>query len=169
MLLTTLVLLLTCLVGTTVAYLIMKTNQVTNTFQPARVTCEVNESFENNVKSDVTIKNTGTTEAYIRATFVVTWKDKENGNVYGRKPVAGTDYEITLNEVDWIEGNDGYYYYKNPVAPGNSTSALINSCSPVAGNTPAGYGLNVEILGSAIQAKGMNATSAQDAWTKAVG
>lgn len=168
-LLTTLVLLLTCLVGTTVAYLIMKTNQVTNTFQPASVTCEVNESFENNVKSDVTIKNTGTTEAYIRAAIVVTWKDAENGNVYGRKPVAGTDYEITLNMDDWIKGNDGYYYYKNPVAPGNSTSALIDRCSPVASKTPAGYGLNVEILGSAIQAKGMNATSAQDAWTKAVG
>ena len=159
-LLTTLVLLLTCLVGTTVAYLIMKTNQVTNTFQPARVTCEVNETFDGATKTDVTIANTSNIEAYIRAAIVVTWKDAENGNVYGRKPVAGTDYIIDqntadyiieLNTVDWIEGDDGYYYYKNPVAPGNSTSALIDRCSPVASNTPAGYGLNVEILGSAIQ------------------
>lgn len=153
-LLTTLVLLLTCLVGTTVAYLIMKTNQVTNTFQPARVTCEVNETFDGATKTDVTIANTSNIEAYIRAAIVVTWKDKKDGNVYGRTPVAGTDYIIDQNTATddyWFVGDDGYYYYENPVAPGNSTSALIDSCSPVASNTPAGYGLNVEILGSAIQ------------------
>ncbi|MBE5869543.1 MAG: hypothetical protein E7293_11425 [Lachnospiraceae bacterium] len=99
----------------------------------------------------MTISNTGDTEAYIRAAIIVTWKDAENGNVYGAAPVAGTDYTIELNEAEWFEGSDGYYYYRQPVAPRGETSALINSCTVIQDKTPAGYGLNVEILGSAIQ------------------
>ena len=151
MLLTSLALLLTLLIGGTVAFMIVKDGPITNLFASSMVTCEVEETFADGVKSNVTIKNTGDTTAYIRAAIVVTWKDAENGNVYGGKPVAGTDYTISLNETDWFLGSDGFYYYKNPVAAENSTTNLIISCSPVANETPAGYGLNVEILGSAIQ------------------
>ena len=76
--------------------------------------------------------------------------------VKGQKTGEG-DYTIELNLKDeadnviWIEGSDGYYYYKYPVAPKASTAILIKTCSPIATQTPEGYGLNVEILGSAIQ------------------
>lgn len=165
-LLTSLVLVLVCAVGATVAYLVDTTREVVNTFDPAKVSCEVTETFKNDVKTDVAIKNTSDIEAYIRAAVIVTWKD-EDGNVYGKMPVEGTDYSITWGETGWTKGSDGYYYYNSPVAVGASTAVLIESCSPAAGATPEGYGLNVEILGSAIQAKGMGATSAQDAWAKA--
>lgn len=150
-LLTSLALILALFVGVTTAFLIAKDGSVTNTFKSSQVACEVNESFNGTSKSNVSVSNTGDTEAYIRAAIVVTWKDGENGNVYAGKPVAGEDYTISLNENDWIEGSDGYYYYKKPVAPGTSTAVLIESCSAVAEHVPAGYDLNVEILGSAIQ------------------
>lgn len=153
-LLTSLVLLIVLLVGTTIAFLIASDGPITNIFKPSQVSCKVNETFENDVKTNVTISNTGDTEAYIRAAIVVTWKDAEDGNVYGVLPVKGTDYTMELNLEDWIEGSDGYYYYKHPVAPraeNGVTSALITSCTVMQGKTPAGYGLNVEILGSAIQ------------------
>lgn len=154
-LLSSLVLLIVLLVGTTTAFLIASDGPITNIFNSSKVTCQVNETFENDVKTNVTISNTGDTEAYIRAAIVVTWKDAENGNVYGSEPVAGTDYTILLNENDWFLGNDGFYYYKYPVAPkdqnGSVTKALIVSCTVNQENVPAGYGLNVEILGSAIQ------------------
>lgn len=155
-LLTSLALLIVLLVGTTTAFLIASDGPITNIFKSSRVTCQVNEkSFDGTTKTDVTISNTGDTEAYIRAAIVVTWKDDGNGNVYGSVPSVGTDYIITLNLDDWIEGEDGFYYYRKPVAPsgqdGSVTTALITSCTVIQNNAPAGYGLNVEILGSAIQ------------------
>lgn len=150
-LLISLALLAVCLVGTTVAYLMAADAPIKNVFGPSVVTCSVNEtSFNGTTKTNVTVQNTGDTEAYIRASIVVTWKDGENGSVYGQMPVAGTDYTIVLNEADWFLGSDGFYYYKYPVAAGASTNALITSCEYKA-NAPEGYGLNVEILGSAIQ------------------
>lgn len=154
-LLTPLVLLIVLFVGTTVAFIIASDSPITNIFKSSHVSCQVNEeSFDGTTKTNVTISNTGDTEAYIRAAIVVTWKDAENGNVYGAVPEQGTDYTMALNLNDWIEGSDGYYYYKHPVAPKDEngvTSALITSCEVIQDNTPAGYGLNVEILGSAIQ------------------
>ena len=158
-LLTSLVLVLVCLVGTTAAYLMTASGTVTNTFDPAHVSCRVDESFNGTTKTNVTIANTSDIEAYIRAAIIVTWKNKaddelKNGDVYGRMPVAGTDYTISLNDTDWFLGSDGYYYHKNPVPPesqAGKTEVLICNCSPVADKTPEGYGLNVEILGSAIQ------------------
>lgn len=160
-LLTSLALLMAILVGTTTAFLIATSEPVTNIFNPATVTSDVEESFENDVKSNVKIKNTGNTEAYIRATFVVTWKDNQNRNVYGTAPVEGTDYIITLNQNGWFKGSDEFYYYKQPVAAGSSTAVLINSCAPVAGKTPVGYGLNVEILSSAIQSTPTSVVASQ--------
>lgn len=155
-LLSSLALLIVLLVGTTTAFLIASDGPLINIFNSSRVTCQVNEkSFDGTTKTNVTISNTGDTEAYIRAAIVVTWKDAENGNVYGSKPVAGKDYTIVMNENDWFLGNDGFWYYKAPVAPKDQTesvtTALITSCMVIQENTPAGYGLNVEILGSAIQ------------------
>lgn len=148
------------IVGTTLAWLTDTTTDLTNTFEYAKVSCSVEETFENNVKSDVKVKNTGNTNAYIRATYVVTWQD-DNGNVSGQ-PVQNTDYTISLNTNDWV-AKDGYYYYKNVVPAGELTNNLINSCKVEDGVTPpTGYHLCVEILATAIQSQ--PASAVNDAW-----
>lgn len=144
------------IVGTTLAYMVDREGPLTNTFMPSTVDVFIDETFENDVKTNVYVKNTGDTEAYIRAAVVVTWKD-EDGNVYPQMPVVGKDYEIIYNlgtagnKLCWIEGSDGFYYYTSPVADNASTDVLISTCSPIDENAPMGYGLNVEILASAIQ------------------
>lgn len=148
-LLLALVALLGAVVGSTVAYLWTNSDAITNTFSPSHVTCKIEETFENDVKSNVSVKNTSDIEAYIRATYVVTWKDAR-GNIAPQQP-GERDYTITLNTNDWFKGNDGYYYHNAPVAAGANTEVLIVSCSPVEGKAPEGYTLNVEILASAIQ------------------
>lgn len=150
-LLSALVLILVLFAGVTTAFLIAGAGSVTNTFRSSQVACKVNEEFDGTTKTNVTISNTGDTEAYIRAAIVVTWKDPENGNVYGAMPVEGKDYTMELDLSNWIVGTDRYYYYKNAVQPGDETEILITKCEAVPSNAPAGYGLNVEILGSAIQ------------------
>lgn len=160
-LLTSLTVLLCVAVLSTVAFLVAYGGDITNIFRPTDVTTEVTENFVNDVKKDVAIKNTGNTDAYIRAAIVVTWKDAD-GNVYAGQPAEGSDYTISINNTDWFKGADGFYYCKKAIAPDASTPVLINSCAPVAGQTPEGYGLNVEILGSGIQS--VPTTAVASAW-----
>ena len=151
-LLVSLLLIATVTVGGTIAFLMDSDGPLHNLFNPSEVTTEVKETVSGTTKSDVYIQNTGDTDAWIRAAVVVTWQD-EAGNVYGQKPVAGTDYTITWG-TGWEPGTDGFYYRTSPVAAKTGvTGDLIESISPVDGKAPADYYLTVEIIGSGIQNK----------------
>lgn len=151
LLLVSLVLIAAIAVGSTVAFIATSTEPITNIFNPANVTIDIDEKFENGVKTDVKVKNTGNTDAFIRAQIVVTWKDA-NGNVSAAKPVLGEDkdYTMTLNETDWFLGSDGFYYCERSVAPNGFTPVLIEKCEKT-GTPPEGYDLSVEIIASGIQ------------------
>ena len=163
LLLVSLVLIAAIAVGSTVAFIATSTESITNTFNPANVTIDIEEKFKDGVKTDVKVKNTGNTDAFIRAKIVVTWKDA-NGNVSATKPVLGTDYTMTLNEADWFQGTDGFYYCNKSVAPnGGSTPTLIEKCEKTeSANQPEGYDLSVEIIASGIQSTPDGAVT--DAW-----
>lgn len=161
-LLVSLLLVLGVAVGGTVAFLSTRTDRKVNTFTPSEVTCEVTETFNDNVKSNVAVQNTGDTTAFIRAAINVTWmKNEEAGTEYNaadqtvsaKVPLKGTDYSITLAEnTKWIQGADGYYYYQLPVKPQDSTKVLIEECKLLKdASVPDGYHLSVEIVASAIQ------------------
>lgn len=161
-LLVSLVLVLGVAVGGTVAFLSTRTDSKENTFTPSEVTCAVTETFNNNVKSNVAVQNTGDTTAFIRAAINVTWmKDAEAGTEYdaanqtvsAKVPGKDTDYSIQLaKNTNWIKGDDGYYYYQLPVNPQYSTEVLIEDCKLLkSASVPDGYHLSVEIVASAIQ------------------
>lgn len=159
-LLAALAVVLCAMVGTTVAYLFTKTDPITNTFTPTKVTTEITENFNKDVKNTVQVKNTGDVDAYIRAAVVVTWQN-EKGEVYPTAPAEGTDYTVTWTKNGWVKNGD-YYYYTEVVKPGSSTGVLLTDCKPVEGKAPEGYHLSVEILASAIQANPSSAV--EDAW-----
>lgn len=149
-------------VGGTAAYLSTKTDTKVNTFTKGVVSCAIDETFQNGVKKDVKVRNTGNTSAYIRAMIVVSWKNAR-GEVYGgASPKADTDYTMSLNTNDWVK-NGGYWYYKKPVAKEASTTNLINTCTESTANVPQGYGLAVDIIADAVQS-GPNNTPASEAW-----
>lgn len=155
-LLVSLLLVLGVAVGGTVAFISTRTADKVNTFTPSKVTCEVTETFENNVKSQVAVKNTGDTTAFIRAAINVTWmsnKDAADQTVSAKVPVKDKDYSITFaKNTNWIKGADGYYYYQLPVDPKGSTGVLIEECKlQENASVPDGYHLSVEIVASAIQ------------------
>lgn len=188
---TSVTLLLLVAVGTTLAYIFTNTDSVENAFKPSKVACAVVENGRDPVsgslvntgssKDNVQIKNTGDTDAYIRVAVVVNWASEDGTKIWAQKPVLGTDYTISYaTGTGWADGGDGYYYYTEAVPAVNNpetdidetlTGILISSATrEVAG--PKGtdgtqYHLSIEIVASAIQAKGMGATSAQDAWAKA--
>lgn len=161
-LLAAVIVLLAGAVGGTWAFLVAQSEPVQNNFTYAHVRCTIDEKFENGVKSDVKIKNTGDIPAYIRARIVVTWKDA-NGNV-SAVPVKNTDYTIAFNEKDWTQ-QGGYWYCKTVVNPDDFTPELITECKKTANaNAPKGYDLSVEILADAIQSEPASAVT--EAWGK---
>ena len=137
-------LLLGAAVGSTVAFLTTKTKPVENSFEYAKVSCEVTGSQE--------IINTGTTDAYIRATYVVNWLNKEDGTIAASVP---TDYSYSLMEnpdSKWTYNpNDGYFYYWTPVAPGELTAGSLLTCIVTEQPDNPQYILSVEILATAVQ------------------
>lgn len=154
-------LLLGVAVGSTVAFLIDKTEPVKNAFEYAKVSCEVTEKFDQNKKEDVKVKNTGTIDAYIRATYVVNWVDKD-GKIAASDP-AGYSYNVTENpDSKWTKGSDGYFYYTSPVAPDASTEGSLLTCTVVTSPDNPEYTLSVEVLAEAIQSTPANAV--QEAW-----
>lgn len=162
---TSLALLLLVAVGTTLAYIFTKTEPVENTFKPSKVSCAVveNGSATENAgnivtistnKTDVRIKNTGDTDAYIRVAVVVNWASEDGTKVWATKPVLNTDYTITYaTGTGWEPGADGYYYYTESVAPGTLTNILISQADKLQTAPPEGYYLSIEIVASAIQSK----------------
>lgn len=151
----------------TIAFVFMNTEPLKNTFTDAYVACEVLETFDGTTKTDVTVKNTGEVQSYIRAKVVVTWMSEDKTKVTALKPVDDTDYIITYaNEVNsdtkWEKGSDGYWYYKLPVDVGKETEKLIETCSLKPGVTaPDGYYLSVEIVASSIQSTPTRVVSEQ--------
>ena len=156
-----LLVLLCCTVAGTLAYLVDKTPEVKNTFEPAKVTTAVDEKFDGTTKSEVKIKNTGNIPAYIRAAVIVNWADKD-GNV-SATPVKDGDYVIKYDSSNTWKKIGDYWYYTKPVAADSLTEkALIESCAPVAGKAPEGYNLQVTILADGIQSEPL--TAIKEAW-----
>lgn len=159
------------IVGTTLAWLTDTTEDQTNTFEYAKVSCQVLEDVNSNEtqKRNVRIQNTGNTDAYIRATYVVTYRD-EAGNILYETLEDDWKVDLTkeINTDSWAKGEDGYWYCKKPVAPGEETPALFKA--PINGN---GRFLDggrskeqaityVEILATAIQSQPVKAMG--EAW-----
>lgn len=154
------IMLIGTVIGSTVAFLITNTGPVENKFAYASVSCEVKEDFHGNTKKDVQITNTGSTNAYIRATYVVNWLDAE-GNIVASVP-EGYSYSLAENPGDkWTKGNDGYFYYLSPVAPGASTPGSLLTCTVTRPENPE-YQLSVEIIATAIQSTPAKAVT--EAW-----
>ena len=157
------VMLIGAVVGSTVAFLVTDTQPVTNTFEYAKVSCEVIEdTWNQTTKSGVHIKNTGTTDAYIRATYVVNWLNKD-GTIAASVP-EGYSYDLTENpDSKWTYNpNDGYFYYWTPVAPGGFTAGSLLTCIVTKQPDNPQYILSVEILATAVQSTPANAV--QEAW-----
>ena len=148
-----------CSVGGVIAYLMAKTGPISNEFVPAKVSCSVEENFADGVKSNVTVKNTGNIDAYIRATVVATFVS-EDGKVLAKAPKEGVDYIIQWGTDGWIQGQDGYWYHTKPVKPEETTALLIESAFQALEQPD--FQLNIQILATAVQSAPELAV--QEAW-----
>lgn len=145
-------LLITTAVGSTAAFLVTKTEPVEEAFAYAQVSCQVTRSG-----NALAVQNTGTAQAYIRASYAVNWLDGE-GHIAAAVP---ENYSCDpVENPQWEKGEDGYFYYPDPVAPGDETPSLL-TCSVSRPEEPE-YTLSVEVVAEAIQSN--PAEAAAEAW-----
>lgn len=141
----------------TYAALQMKSETVKNSFSAMENNApKINEDvlgYDNNhinEKKNVTVTNTNEFSVRVRAIIVASWQDA-NGNTLAVTPVEGTDYSIEYGN-DW-ENKDGFYYYKNVLKKGETTTALISECKPLKAAPVEGYTLSINIVSQTIQSK----------------
>ena len=156
-----LILIICLAVGGTVAFIVTQTQAVKNTFTPSDVKVDIQEVFQGNKKSSITVLNVDDTDkedvpCYIRVKLVSNIQDND-GNVLRAAPLG----EISLGN-DWIDGGDGCYYYKNVVEVGKSTSNLLAEGASITLTD----GQVVEVLAEGIQAMPKDAVI--DAWGQTI-
>lgn len=140
-------------------------NQLTNTFTPVKPDTKVVETFSDNVKKNVTAKNTGDAAAYVRIQLV-SYRVDESGNHIGGTAAIPT---FTPGE-GWLRvGTTDVYVYSKAVAPNASASDLIGDTGiTLAAYTDLDGGYQVvEVLSEAIQAQPADAV--EEAWGVTVG
>ena len=133
-------------VGGTIAYLTSRTDNVVNTFTVAKIPTDIPEEFNENYKTSAKVQNLGNVDAYIRVAVIAnelrkTEEDEE------AKIVGPADVSDMLGGDNWLLGDDGYYYYKQRVAPEGYTDDLIKDDIDLTD-------IQVTIASQAIQADG---------------
>ena len=151
--------------GTVMAFMVHKSVNKTNTFIPAAVSCEVEETFADNSKSSITVKNTGNIDAFIRVRLVTYWVNSE-GNTVGK---PGEMPHFTIAD-GWIKGENNTYYCTAKVAAETSTPTLLGSSINLETSSE-GYRQVVEVFAEAVQAEPYEqsggkyiSSAAKDAW-----
>lgn len=93
---------------------------ITETFTPITVSLE--DMSNSTVNKTVKITNSGNVPCYVRVSVEFSNSDF---NASLRNSSLSED-SIVGAGTDWVSGDDGYYYYKNIVDPGSSTSVLFD-------------------------------------------
>lgn len=123
--------------GTTLAIWhqnIQKTNNLKADSMKAMVTEKYTPSTpDSTVTKEVSFKNDGTTDAFLRVAYVENWQkeDAEGNSVLLSNKANGTEVAVknwTKSFSDyWQDGKDGWFYYKYVLQSGESTEKILNS------------------------------------------
>ena len=108
------------------------------------VSIKVNETFENNVKSDIKALNDGKLKVYVRAAVVANWC-----NAAGKIAFPWNGSLELATDSKWVL-LDGFYYYKSPLAKNELSDKLFtNEIKPV--SAPDGTHLEVNVIMQAVE------------------
>lgn len=107
------------------------------------------------VSKKVSVQNTGSNPFWLRVKLI---------NAIDESVLSPDILELDLNLTDWIDGKDGFYYYKVPVAPGVETEKLFTQVRVAgsAGNGYLGRTIKLTICAYAVQSEYNDASSPLD-------
>lgn len=151
-------------VGGTVAWL-HDSDQVTNKFDLASTGGSIDEDFDEKVKEDVKVANTGEVDAYVRVAVSISFENPD-GTIANVTPQENINYTVDWGRSNWQLGSDGFWYYLSPLPAKegdrvSSTENLIDSISPK-GEAVADLNFRVDVSAQLIQAEPSDAVI--EAW-----
>ena len=124
---------LVVLVGITIAFF-TSTSNIDNIFNSGTYKTVTTENFVSptdwkpgdTTPKTITTKNEGTLPVRVRVKLTESWISEDSQEL----PIENNNERMAIinfaNESDWIKDGD-YYYYKRDLAPGESTTSLIES------------------------------------------
>ena len=121
-------------ISVSIAYMLRSSDEITNTFIPAKVACQINETVVDKTvegksvpyKTSVAAQNTGNIQAYIRVRVVTYWEDSKGNPVARNSPEIKFGGAWKHNQTDWLyDAANQTFYYKTPVDAGQSTNDLL--------------------------------------------
>lgn len=151
-------------------------DQKRNDFRIGNLQSSIEEEFapptlfepEKDYLKKVAIKNTGEQQSFLRVLALpMLTKKQPNGmsillpvTVDGPTPILNIDYNLT----DWIDGKDGYFYYKKKLMKGDRTTNLFTKVRMNQANITEEY--EGVLLSFEIKSEGISATkfAYRDAW-----
>lgn len=136
-----------------------------NRLEPAQVSCQIRETYENNQKTQILVENTSSVPVYIRLRLVSYWQTP-SGSIAGRS--ADTPV-IPAGQLgpDWVADPEGShtYYYTRIVARGAMTADLLAEGAVISLEPDSeGYIRVVKLLAEAIQAEPAQAVTTAWGW-----
>lgn len=108
-------------------------------------------------KKSVSIKNTGNTNAYIRIMLEFSDPAAEAVSEYTNSKGTFPASKLAENLPDgWVKGTGAlsdYYYYTTPVAPGKSTTAIINQVKTTFESKKEKFDYDIYVKSESVQTK----------------
>lgn len=111
-----------------------------NQLKADSVQADIQETFrqdsapDGTVTKKVSFQNNGTAAAFLRVASVESWTAQDNGektlldNTVDGRSVAVKNWTSAFQDSDlWEKGDDGWYYYKRMLQPGESTADILDS------------------------------------------
>lgn len=139
-------------IGTTVAFIITRTDTQDNTFLPPVTRIHI-EGYDD-------IMNTGNIPVYVRVLTVANWLSTDDEHtIHSETPKYGIDFTIDFITEDWFLASDGFYYYTKPLYPGESVQLFTDAFQL---REKSGHELRLQLLTSSIQTTPSDAINA--AW-----
>lgn len=105
-------------IGAVLAFIFTSTPSIENVFTPSKVTIEIEEEFDGDVKENIAVTNKGDTEIYVRVKLI-SYRVKDDKRIGGK-----ADIPNFTPQNGWFE-KDGYYYYPLPLSPDGEAKVLI--------------------------------------------
>jgi len=91
-----------------------------------RISVDISDEVDGNVKKNIVIKNTGSKTIYVRASLVGNWISSTGKYLQAwseSDPYGTFDNSFpTSLPANWKKGSDGYYYYSKAVKPNHTVS-----------------------------------------------
>lgn len=122
-------------VGGTLALMVMSSSPLVNQFTVASVDTQINETMSGQGGKQVSIKNNGPSDAYVRARIMVSGVEEGQVVIVPNEPTGtgineNTVYLVMKNNETWQQAKgedeqDDFYYYLGVVKENQSTDNLL--------------------------------------------